>query len=501
MSEVCVTINTLNGDFFEALKFRLTDDGPTVLDVKRELQSKLSVPRFCQQLLDGCSVCSDDIILHDDVIITFVKLQYTDDPAKIKRFYDAATTGNAELVEQQLRMPVAPSARPEPDKQASALEVAVRHGYEDIVQLLCDANACVDECVCGAETLLIHAVQLSHSRVAQILCKAGVDINASLPNGCTALSIAARRKAVVTVRVLCDARADVNRAAKDGTTPLQIALEAGQYNSSKELLCLGADRLTVSRVRHMFWRAAVSVRHQLVTLIILLSISMQATRQVALDTSSVGGVALAEATLGVLFAICGLMSLLSYMASIINEDGEQFPMPAYALGSTFLFLLGDMLGTICALQAWDHSMNMSLPNIGVIEKGEAGLALVMAGAVSFVLPLIVQALFAYRLGHGVRSWCRDDDNDRDLFFDILAMCCQAISVLGASHCKRTGISLSSFVTVAVMLALVGVLVIAVAGSLLVRGVPFVVNVARATAFPWIQQAADVDSAYLPLPKS
>lgn len=130
-----------------------------------------------------------------------------------------------------------------PDRQA-VLSAATR-GSRDMLKVLLDAGADVNDRDPGDSTPLQAAVMNRHTGVVQFLLRAGADVNA-YPQPCggrTALVAAIEKDDIELVGILLKENADVNGPAAiwGGATALQMAAIRGSIGLVRKLLELKAD--------------------------------------------------------------------------------------------------------------------------------------------------------------------------------------------------------------------------------------------------------------------
>lgn len=122
----------------------------------------------------------------------------------------------------------------EDDTGITALGLAARVGYLEIVRLLLERGADVDACHTNGGTgtsALISATEEGHLDIVELLLKYGASVDAGHEmddHGCTALMSAAIRGHLDILRVLLDHVANVNAAVEnyknhDGLTVLMLA--------------------------------------------------------------------------------------------------------------------------------------------------------------------------------------------------------------------------------------------------------------------------------------
>lgn len=125
----------------------------------------------------------------------------------------------------------------------TALHIAARKGYLDIIKELIKTNKCdIDKTNTTGTTALYYAAQHGHDHVIQMLVNAGADINKELePDHFTAIYGAVCNDHINAVKKLIELGADVNIPNTDGDTVLIVASMRGNTEIVQELLEAGAD--------------------------------------------------------------------------------------------------------------------------------------------------------------------------------------------------------------------------------------------------------------------
>jgi ankyrin repeat protein len=126
---------------------------------------------------------------------------------------------------------------------ATLLWTAAYKGYDDMVTVLIDAGAIVNQCTsdCGTTPLYV-AVQQGHSACVQRLIDADADLNQSrTDNGATPLWATAIANNHIVAKMLINAGADVNQKNNDGICPLQIAVQRRHDATVQVLVQSGAN--------------------------------------------------------------------------------------------------------------------------------------------------------------------------------------------------------------------------------------------------------------------
>ncbi len=152
----------------------------------------------------------------------------------------AASSGDFELVKYLIH------AHPESvntlDQNGySALFFAAQKGNAEVVKLLLDNNAVVDQAGARMETPLIAACANGNSRIIKMLCAKKADINFRNALGQTPLMIAVRAKMPEAVKRLIEASAPIETRDNNGFTALLTAAAASDAQIFKYLVSKGAD--------------------------------------------------------------------------------------------------------------------------------------------------------------------------------------------------------------------------------------------------------------------
>jgi ankyrin repeat protein len=120
------------------------------------------------------------------------------------------------------------------------MRVAARHGHVDILSLLLEHGADVDDRNTG-QTPLYRASQYGRLEAGQFLLDRGADINSHSSVGLTPLSIAANYGQVELAQMLLERGARINEPSDGGDTPLHWAVYGGEIQAVRLLLEHGAD--------------------------------------------------------------------------------------------------------------------------------------------------------------------------------------------------------------------------------------------------------------------
>ena len=177
----------------------------------------------------------------------------------ITPLHDAADVGDAQSVALLLGRDET-LADAVTDRGCTALHVAARHGYCDVVDQLLKHSAYVGQPGADSRGLGVQPLHLAaeHGHIDAVcaLLAAGADPNATREFcgkcGVTALHLAVVRGHVEVAKVLLEAGATVDTADEDGATALHVAARGGVVDAARLLIDRGAvvDATTCqSRVR------------------------------------------------------------------------------------------------------------------------------------------------------------------------------------------------------------------------------------------------------------
>jgi len=123
---------------------------------------------------------------------------------------------------------------------AKALMIAAECGHKEVVEILVEFGAFVDEPLDGLTPLFVASREGRVSVVVTLLWL-GAAVDGTCNAGQTPLSIAAEEGHVAVVEALLACGASINQAADNGTTPLLAAAEKGHIPVLEALIARGAD--------------------------------------------------------------------------------------------------------------------------------------------------------------------------------------------------------------------------------------------------------------------
>jgi ankyrin repeat protein len=138
--------------------------------------------------------------------------------------FTAIALGNAERVKVLLKVkPALAGSKDQDDRDGQpALQRAVDLDHKEIVALLLDAGAPINDKDGYGHTALHWAAFWGREGIAKLLIGRKADVNATSDNGLTPLHESARLNTPAVARLLLDAGAQVNAKDKDGRTPLSL---------------------------------------------------------------------------------------------------------------------------------------------------------------------------------------------------------------------------------------------------------------------------------------
>jgi len=125
----------------------------------------------------------------------------------------------------------------------TALAWASHNGYTEIVKILIDNGAKVDEPTGSQKaTALILASINGNLPTAKLLLESGANVNAADLEGVTAIGVAANNGHKSIVELLIKKGANVNVRDMNGVTPTEVARSCGYYEIVELLCSHGANR-------------------------------------------------------------------------------------------------------------------------------------------------------------------------------------------------------------------------------------------------------------------
>lgn len=138
-----------------------------------------------------------------------------------------------------------PRGRQDAETRAGALEDAAKSGDVDLVLVLLDEGADINEA--GSFGTPLHlAVLNDHAKVVAVLAERGADLNALSDLLGTPLHTAAQRDRPAPAGVLLEHGASTDARNKENHTPLQTAAKLGSTEVARVLIDGGADVTVIS---------------------------------------------------------------------------------------------------------------------------------------------------------------------------------------------------------------------------------------------------------------
>jgi uncharacterized protein len=126
-------------------------------------------------------------------------------------------------------------------KGITPLLCAVELGLKELVRVLLEAKANVNQQDSNGLSPLIGAMRHQNNQIVNLLIQAGANVNQQDNKGWAPLMYASRLGLTEVVRILLGAGADLNLASNLGSTALSIAIANKQDEITKELVFRGAD--------------------------------------------------------------------------------------------------------------------------------------------------------------------------------------------------------------------------------------------------------------------
>lgn len=117
----------------------------------------------------------------------------------------------------------------------TAMTLAVKEGYIEIVELLYEAGACF------SDDVVILATEKVNKELVKLLIKLGANVNGKDEDKRTALMYAVEKENEELIKLLVSSGADINNVDKHGSTVLRYAVEKKNKGLIKLLVSLGAD--------------------------------------------------------------------------------------------------------------------------------------------------------------------------------------------------------------------------------------------------------------------
>jgi ankyrin repeat protein len=121
-------------------------------------------------------------------------------------------------------------------KGFTPLHFACQNGHEEIVKILIDKGADVNQATEKGFTPFYIACQNGHEEIVKLLIDMGADVSQTTKDGCTPLYMACQNGHEEIVKLLIDMGADVSQTTKDGCNPLHVASAEGHEEVVKLLI-------------------------------------------------------------------------------------------------------------------------------------------------------------------------------------------------------------------------------------------------------------------------
>ena len=146
-----------------------------------------------------------------------------------------------DIVFQKLHEITVEKAKRVTSRNISLLHLAAKCGNKNIVQMLIDNKANINQAENNGVTPLYIAAHNGHKDIAKMLIDNGADINQAKNNGVTPLWIAAQNGHKDIVNMLIKKGANINQKYNEDITPLYIATQNGHKDIMKMLIKNGAN--------------------------------------------------------------------------------------------------------------------------------------------------------------------------------------------------------------------------------------------------------------------
>jgi ankyrin repeat protein/thymidine kinase len=130
----------------------------------------------------------------------------------------------------------------------SPLHIAIDKGNADVVNLLLDAKANIEQLDRNGNSPLLIAVQKGHLEIVTTLLRKGANANCHNKNHTTPLIFAVNQNCMPMVQVLLDAGADPSKSQINKVYPIHIAAKNGDILILKALLRAGSSFITGASV-------------------------------------------------------------------------------------------------------------------------------------------------------------------------------------------------------------------------------------------------------------
>jgi hypothetical protein len=162
-------------------------------------------------------------------VVNVIRQKY---PESAERFFASLTTfASTAIPAQQHEVETDPAE----DGEIS-IYIAAQYGKTEVVELLLDRNANINQQDNNGKTALHAAAECGEIGVVKLLLDRGANINQQDNNGKTALHAAAQYDEIGVVKLLLDKGANINQPDNNGKTALCLAVENADAKMAKLLL-------------------------------------------------------------------------------------------------------------------------------------------------------------------------------------------------------------------------------------------------------------------------
>lgn len=260
--------------------------------------------------------------------------------------------------------------------QRTAAHLAAAKDAVEVLALLADAGALIDDEDANACTPLMLAAGLGSTRAVTLLASRGVCLNVRTPDeGLSALSVAIRNAHTDTALALIAAGAQVDLASEDGSTPLAMAARFGQTETVKALVAAKADLTRRSKSGLNALHVAVHEGH-IEVVRTLMATAMEQVKAMVNHTNSAGLTPLCAA---VRAKHADLIPLLLSLGALVNARTPDLRTPLHfaAESEQNLPMLPTLLTAGANVNAADGTGDT--PLIAAVSSGSLKLVQVLLG--------------------------------------------------------------------------------------------------------------------------
>eukprot|EP00931_Biecheleriopsis_adriatica_P113856 TRINITY_DN8909_c0_g2_i2.p1 TRINITY_DN8909_c0_g2~~TRINITY_DN8909_c0_g2_i2.p1 ORF type:complete len:347 (-),score=53.02 TRINITY_DN8909_c0_g2_i2:183-1223(-) len=155
---------------------------------------------------------------------------------------DVALHGTTqELKEVVTKSPGLVHSRHKLHYNAPLLLLCALHGKSEMIKVLLDAAANVNQSDDEDATPVLASAQGGHLEAMQVLLASRADVNKASQDGTTPIFFAAQEGHDEMLKLLIDARADPNSQREDGVTPISMASQKHRLSTVSMLIQAGAN--------------------------------------------------------------------------------------------------------------------------------------------------------------------------------------------------------------------------------------------------------------------